>query len=194
MEMTSKTLGLLAIVTALAAPPVMAHEQHKHENHKHENQPNEKFTQDTHEQHGTHEHGVATLALAVGDAGLEITLESPAANVLGFEHTPSTDAEKQKLADVKTKLQAAADLFALNSEAGCELKDVSIDTPQGSEGHSDMDVAWAYACSKPADLKTVEVKLFSAFPEGFHKIKAEWVTTKGASAQELTQDATLNLP
>ncbi|MFN3785914.1 MAG: DUF2796 domain-containing protein [Thiothrix sp.] len=189
MILNGNTLGLLAVTTALAVLPAMADEHHKHENH-----PNKQFTQDTHEQHGTHEHGVAALSLAIGDAGLEIMLESPAANLLGFEHTPDTDAEKQKLAAVESKLRAAENLFTLNGEAGCELKDVSIDTAQSEAGHSDMDVAWAYACSKPADLKTVEVKLFSTFPDGFHKIKAEWVTAQGASAQELTQDGQITLP
>ena len=61
------------------------------------------------------------------------------------------------------------------------------------EAHSDMDVTWAFACTKPAELKEVSTKLFAAFPEGFQKVKAEWVTDKGASAQELDKDATLKL-
>lgn len=172
--------------TACAITPAMAHEAHKH-------QASGKDAHAGHEQHAAHEHGVAALAIAVGDAGVEMVLESPAVNVLGFEHSPKTDAEKQKLAEAKKKLEAGTELFALNNDAGCELKDTSIDLKAGKDGHSDMEVTWAYACSKPAELKAVEVKLFGAFPNGFQKIKAEWVTEKGASRQELDKDGTVTL-
>ena len=69
----------------------------------------------------------------------------------------------------------------------------SAEDEHGGEAHNDVDVAWSYTCAKPGELKEVEVKLFSAFPEGFQHIKAEWVTEKGASAQALTQDASIQL-
>ena len=169
---------------------------------------------EAHEQHGAHEHGVATLALAVGLEGMEITLESPAANVLGFEHMPTTDADKERLNDVVKKLEAGDALFTPNAEAECVLQDTEVlsallgdeepadkdhaqekhaEDEHGGEAHNDVDVAWSYTCAKPGELKEVEVKLFSAFPEGFQHIKAEWVTEKGASAQALTQDASIQL-
>ena len=162
-----------------------------------------------HEQHGAHEHGVATLAVAVGTEGVEITLESPAANIVGFEHVPSSDADKETLDDAVKKLEAGDELFTLNPEAECQLQDTEVlsallgdEMPAEHEhehqqeaeaAHNDMDIAWSYACAKPTELKEVAVKLFAAFPNGFQHIKAEWVTEKGASAMELTQDTTLAL-
>lgn len=69
------------------------------------------------------------------------------------------------------------------------------DEDRDKEGktHNDMDVSWLFACAKPDKIEEVSVKLFSVFPGGFHKIKAEWVTTTGASAQELNKDSTLRL-
>ena len=165
------------------------------EEHEHEHE---------HEQHGAHEHGVATLSLAIGKDGAEIQLESPAANLVGFEHTARTDEEKHKLLAATQTLQAGDKLFTLNSEAGCQLDNAEIstnidgkttktDAHQSEESHSDMDVTWTYTCTNAAALKTVGVKLFSAFPQGFERIKAEWVTDKGASAAELTTDGDLNL-
>ena len=61
------------------------------------------------------------------------------------------------------------------------------------EAHNDMDVTWSFACTQPAELKEMAVKLFAAFPDGFQHIKAEWVTDKGASAVELDKDDTLKL-
>ncbi|OQX03122.1 MAG: hypothetical protein BWK73_40550 [Thiothrix lacustris] len=174
---------LLSLCLALSASNLYA-DDHKHE----------------HEEHGAHEHGAATLAIAVGEEGLEIMLESPAANIVGFEHAATTDADKQKLADAVKKLEAGAELFSMNTEAGCTLKSAEVisgllgnATDAAGEAHNDMDVTWSFACTQPAELKEVAVKLFAAFPDGFQHIKAEWVTDKGASAVELDKDDTLKL-
>ncbi len=162
----------------------------------------DKAKTDDYEEHGAHEHGAATLSFVAGVDGLEIMLESPAANTVGFEHAASTDEDKKKLADAKAKLEAGADLFSINPEAECTLKSAEVISAllgnaeaaeKDAEIHNDMDVTWTFACAKPAELKEVTTKLFAAFPEGFQKITAEWVTDKGASAQELDKDATLKL-
>ncbi|QTR51295.1 DUF2796 domain-containing protein [Candidatus Thiothrix anitrata] len=170
-----------------------------------------------HVQHGVHEHGVAKLAVAIGTEGVEITLASPAANIVGFEHVPTTDDDKTAVDDAVKKLQAGDELFILNAEAECQLQDTEVlsgllgdempahddhkhaqqddhkhDHATG-DAHNDVDVAWSYTCAKPAELKEIAVKLFAAFPNGFQRINAEWVTDKGASAMELTQDTTISL-
>ena len=48
---------------------------------------------DEFESHHAHEHGVATLGVAIEQRQLDIILESPAINVLGFEHSPRAPAE-----------------------------------------------------------------------------------------------------
>lgn len=165
---------------------------------KHEHGAHDKH--DKHEEHGAHEHGAATLAVAVGTEGLEIMLESPAANIVGFEHAATTDADKQKLADAVKKLEAGAELFSMNAEAGCTLKSAEVvsallgnTAKTAGEAHNDMDITWSFACTQPAELQEVAVKLFAAFPDGFQHIKAEWVTEKGASALELSKDDTIKL-
>ncbi len=201
MKYPSILLGSLGLCLTLASSTLYAHD----DKHDHTAE---------HEQHGAHEHGAATLSLAVGTAGLEIMLESPAANIVGFEHAATTDADKQKLADAVKKLEAGAELFSMNAEAGCTLKNAEVvsallgnaddaakhddkhdhdhDHKEG-ETHSDMDVTWSFACTTPAALTAVTTNLFAAFPDGFKHIKAEWVTEKGASALELDKDATIKL-
>ena len=73
------------------------------------------------EQHGKHEHGVASLSLAVDNTGLEISLDSPAANLVGFEHKPSTDEQSQQVAKVKTQLENPTSLFDIPAAAECSL-------------------------------------------------------------------------
>lgn len=208
MKCPQLATSLFALLFAFLANSLYAdekHDDHKHEDHAHEG----------HEQHGTHEHGVANLSIAVGDESVEIMLQSPAANIVGFEHAASSDEDKQKLADAKAKLEAGSDLFAINDAAGCELKSTTVvsalsghaeehahehdgekhDEHEHKEGgvHSDMDATWVFTCAKPADVTEVSVKLFGAFPAGFEQINTEWITAEGASAQELSEDTTLKL-
>lgn len=156
------------------------------------------------EQHGKHEHGVATLSISVSNDGADILLDSPAINLTGFEHMPGSNDDKQHLNDVVKKLENGDELFTLNPEAGCELKDTEVlsgllgdkldeDEEHAEHGHQDMEVTWSYACATPRQLKDIQTKLFSAFPGGFQHIKAEWVTDSGASAAELTQDGNIKL-
>lgn len=205
MTLSGKWVGVFTLLTFLAVPPLYADDDHKADSSA-----SDEMHEEGHEQHGAHEHGVATLSIAAGDEGVEIMLESPAINLVGFEHAASTEEEKQKLADAKAKLEAGAGLFTMNSEAECSLKEAKVTSAllgnaeeseeehadhehEAGETHSDMDVSWSFACSKPSELHEVSVKLFSAFPEGLHKLRAEWITDKGASAQELDKDDTLKL-
>lgn len=209
MKYPQLTTGLFALLLAFSANGLYAdekHDEHKHEDHAHEK--HDDHEHEGHEQHGAHEHGVANLSIAVGDKGVEIMLQSPAANIVGFEHAASSDEDKQKLAAAKAKLEAGADLFAINDSAGCELNSATVASAllghdekhdehehehKDGEAHSDMDTTWVFACAEPADVTEVSVKLFGAFPAGFEKINAEWVTAEGASAQELSEDTTLKL-
>ena len=46
------------------------------------------------EQHQAHVHGEATLHVVVEGNTVEIELQSPAMNLLGFEHSPETQQQK----------------------------------------------------------------------------------------------------
>lgn len=78
------------------------------------------------EQHGKHEHGVASLSLAVDNKGLEISLDSPAANLVGFEHKPSTDEQSQQVAKVKAQLENPTSLFDIPAAAECSLSKTEL--------------------------------------------------------------------
>lgn len=48
---------------------------------------------ETERQHGAHEHGAAKLLIAQEGEHVEIILETPAYNIIGFEHMPSTEEQ-----------------------------------------------------------------------------------------------------
>ena len=178
-----------------------AHEDHGHDDHKHAEEKTEHGDHDHKEHHdhdhdgerkdhAAHEHGAARLTVAVNDSGLEVMLETPAANVFGFEHQAETDEDKQAVSTAKAKLEG---VFAPNSDAACKLASHAVDASDEQEGHSDVGASWTFTCANPDKLSSLGVQLFSAFPQGFKHVNAEWVTAAGAGAKELEQDATLQL-
>ncbi|MGB1257506.1 MAG: ZrgA family zinc uptake protein, partial [Thiolinea sp.] len=79
------------------------------------------------EHHDSHEHGVARLTVATTDDGLEIALESPAANVFGFEHSAKSEEEREAVHAAMDKLKDGSALFAINSAAACSLEKATIE-------------------------------------------------------------------
>ena len=95
---------------------------------------------DEHRHHGAHEHGVGILNIAQEGPGLQIELDSPAVNIVGFEHAPNSEEEHEALDSELARLRDGAALFMLPVEAGCRLVSVDVKTPmagyEGSEAHA----------------------------------------------------------
>jgi len=92
------------------------------------------FAEEPRRQLGPHEHGVGHLAIAIEGNSIGMELETPANDILGFEHAPSTAAQKKTLSDAKKRLGKIAGLFALTPEAGCTLKSADVDVLGAAAG------------------------------------------------------------
>lgn len=154
-----------------------------------------------HEEHGSlgaHEHGVASLNVALDGQTLEIQLESPAMNLVGFEHEAKNDADRAKVAAARQHLEQPQALFALPIEAKCALQDSELDSPlfAGDEheehehgdkhGHSDIDASYRFACANAEALKTLELgSFFGTFP-GTEKLEVQLIGPSGQQGAELT--------
>ncbi|PWQ93129.1 ZrgA family zinc uptake protein [Leucothrix arctica] len=94
-----------------------------------------------------HEHGAARLTIATNDEGFEVTLETPAANVFGFEYKPTSKDDLATVEKVEATLKNGDMLFAANSAAGCKFHEASIESAlledhdehhdEKHEGHKD---------------------------------------------------------
>ncbi|MEZ5478088.1 MAG: DUF2796 domain-containing protein [Thiolinea sp.] len=170
-----------------------------------------------------HEHGAAHLTVATTGSGLEISLDSPAANLFGFEHLPSTPEQRQAIHDVVKTLEDGSALFLTGDKAACTQQQVEIDSaqvarhqqeqgadpaaePQHDEhshgvehaehdngAHHDVMVLWQFDCAEPQALQQLETRLFSRFPEGFSHLQVEWLTADHAGSQVLEQDGLIRL-
>jgi hypothetical protein len=73
-----------------------------------------------------HEHGVGAMNIAIQGNEVEIELELPADNVVGFEHEARTAAEKKRVQNAAAKLKKAANVVVLPEGAACKLKETEI--------------------------------------------------------------------
>jgi hypothetical protein len=72
-----------------------------------------------------HSHGQARLQLAVMDQKVDLVLESPSVNLIGFEHRPRTKAQREALARTKDWLATTA-LIDTADKASCRVLDASV--------------------------------------------------------------------
>ena len=149
-----------------------------------------------------HIHGLATLTLALEGNSLEIEFESPAANLVGFEHKATSVKEKRALHIAESTLKSPAELF-LFSGVNCQLKEAEVDISaveekdhddhghhhehhhsshddhkshsDKSDSHSEIKAHYHFSCNQAKQLESVSTALFSQFP-GIENINAMWVT------------------
>jgi hypothetical protein len=95
---------------------------------------------DEHTSLDAHEHGVASLNLAIEGAQVQLQLDSPAMNLLGFEHAASSPEDIAKVKAVQAQLQQADQLFRFPAAAGCTLASADLDSPLfAAHEHADAE-------------------------------------------------------
>ena len=152
---------------------------------------------------GAHVHGVAELHVAIDGRALEIDLESPLDNLLGFEHPPRSDSERAAVRAMAARLRQAQTMFVTPAAAQCKTTKVRLasaalpaellgETPaaagaatKDADGHADLDASFSFECQAPERLKGMEVGLMQAFA-GFHRINVAVAGPRGQSAAVLT--------
>ncbi|WP_158224595.1 ZrgA family zinc uptake protein [Agaribacterium haliotis] len=187
--------------------------QHSSEHlHNSEHQHTEQHTEHQHEQHQAHAHGLADLSLAVEGDTLEILFESPAANLVGFEHRAQKTEEIETVRRVQHQLQQADKIFIVKPEH-CKLNMADVDVSQllaseyldnahqhNSESHnkhkhsehSEISAHYRFICKKATTTKTVSVKLFDLFPK-LERIEAQWISSQQGAAHLDRQNTDIRL-
>ena len=183
---------LLALPFALLPFAALAAEHsHEHE-HDHEHD---------HAEHGSldaHEHGAAQLNVVLDGKMLHLQLDSPAMNLVGFEHAAKSDADKAKVAAARSQLEQPQALFGVNA-GDCNISKQELESPlfaehkheehhehdHGSE-HSEIHAHYSLDCQKPEELKQLNLgELFKRFP-ATEKIQVQLIGPNGQQGLELT--------
>jgi hypothetical protein len=156
-----------------------------------------------HRQLGAHEHGHGRLNIAIEDKTLSMELEVPGADIVGFEHEPSTPEQKAALERAKAKLENGLSLFTPSPAAGCIQKSAKVSTEaehgdehehqaaHGSEKeeehhHSEFHVEYSLECASLSRLASMTFDYFKAFP-GAQELDITLISPKGQTSYEVTR-------
>ena len=93
--------------------------------------------QDQHRQHDAHVHGHAQLNLVVSGQTLQVELETPSNNLLGFEHQARSEQDKKTLQQALAVLNDPAKWLRPDAAASCKLQDIDIESALLESDHHD---------------------------------------------------------
>jgi hypothetical protein len=163
---------------------------------------------------GTHEHGVGRLNAALDGTALELELENPSMNLVGFEHMAKTAGDQATVAGARASLEKPLSLFNLPAGANCTVDKVELHSPlfgdkpeadddhdedhdehakdEGDEHehehhHSEIHASYALTCTEPSKLSTLDLApLFKRFPS-LHQVQTQLIGPNGQQGAELTE-------
>lgn len=149
-----------------------------------------------HSDHDAHTHGEVNLAIAKEENKISIALESPSANLLGFEHLAESEAEVALVTQITAQLENANNLFLFNG-SDCQSTEVFVDRsavlPKHANHiehdehnhdeyqeavvltHSEIQATYQFQCNETSELNSIKTNLFNQF-SGIEKITVYWIT------------------
>ncbi|MEN8249905.1 MAG: DUF2796 domain-containing protein [Bacteroidota bacterium] len=147
----------------------------------------------------SHTHGEIELNIAVEANRVYLELESPAVNLVGFEHPPKDESDHKIIEHTEEYLEAAKWL-KLNPVSQCQLHTSKVqntfsvedehehkDEHDDDEEHAQFTAQYEYKCKSIEQLKSIDVMLFTDYPN-VHKITANIVTTKQQNSFTLSKN------
>ena len=141
---------------------------------------------------GVHEHGHVTLQVAISADAVEMVLEAPGADIVGFEHAPETDEQVSAIDAARDALSDPAAILVIPDAAGCAGGAAEIELHQEG-GHAAFEVMHRLACADTSAIVEIGTRLFDLYPS-IEEIDVEYVTPAGQGAGELEPGAALALP
>lgn len=169
-------LGSIALPSAQA----IAHGDHSHghahsEEHSHSQE---------HTQLGSHVHGVAYLSVAMADGEIQVELQAPASDIVGFEHAPDTQEQKDAIESAIALLRQG-NWLELQQGVDCSLENSNATSSQlEGAGHGDFFAELYFQCSGKTP-EYFKVSFFEHFPS-VERIDTQWLTDRSQGSQRLT--------
>ncbi|MEE5097353.1 DUF2796 domain-containing protein [Pseudomonas alliivorans] len=151
---------------------------------------------------GAHEHGVGRLDVVLEGKTLEFEFDSPAMNIVGFEHEATSAEDKAKVAKARELLLKPNALFSIADAANCSATSVKLESPlfgdkdtdheeHAKDGdadhheHSEIHGTYKFVCDAPAILKKLDLsQIFKTFPDT-RKLQVQLISPSGQSGAEV---------
>ena len=161
-----------------------------------------------------HNHGFGELNVAIEGQTVVIELNSPAFNIVGFEHSPETNKDKAAIKDAVSVLNDGSKLFLFPTTAGCRLASVHIgsslidgqhsahknhdgdhkdskhDDHKERDIHSEFQANYKFQCDVVEKVNTIQIMIFKHFPNT-RQLDVKTILPNGQSAMKLTPASNL---
>ncbi len=157
-------------------------------------------------QKNSHEHGAANLKMILEGEKLQIEFEVPSESLIGFEHFPKSQSNRENFNDAIKILSDPSRLFSMSSKAECLLVGMSIsqslfsneeehghdeseeehghDESEKSEIHSEFKSNYSWNCHHLDEIDSIGTQLVTFFPK-IEEIRVNWISNNGQGALEL---------
>lgn len=119
-----------------------------------------------------HQHGRAQMNITLDQQRLTVQVQAPLESLLGFEHAPRNDRERQRAEALLKRLRQPDGLFVTDAPAQCRLASAEVQAPSlektphpGADGHADLEASYTFQCEQPAQLRQLQVEWFNTFPQ-----------------------------
>ncbi len=155
-----------------------------------------------HRQLGPHVHGQGTLDIAIEGKKIAMELVVPGMDIVGFEHVPTTDAQKAEVEKGKAKLTDVLSVFKLPASAKCKADSANVenrkethhpgekdddDDKPGAPEHAEFHATYAITCEAPESVTGLETSYFTSF-SGAQLLNVNIATSKGQTQAQMTRD------
>lgn len=190
-SVTSRFMPCCFIFLFLISGHSMASEKRLNK-HSHNKEHGSEYSKVYRDEHAAHVHGIAEMTLGIEGNLWLIALESPAANLLNFEHPPENEVEQKKLDTTLSLLADANNVFRIEG-ANCHQLSQQISSPYPKNHqleqphlehriselqHAEFHIEYTLKCeannkfSKAAEM--LEVNIFHLFP-ALESIQLQWI-------------------
>jgi len=148
-------------------------------------------------QKDSHEHGAAIIKMVMEEERLQVEFEVPSESLIGFEHFPKSQSNRENFNEAIKILSDPSKLFSMPIKAECLLVGMNVsqslfsneeehghDESEKSEIHSEFESNYYWNCQHLDEIDSIGTQLMSFFPR-IEEIRVNWISNNGQGSLEL---------
>ena len=162
-------------------------------------------------QKDSHEHGAAIIKMVLEEERLQVEFEVPSESLIGFEHFPKSQSNRENFNEAIKILSDPSKLFSKPIKAECLLVGMNVsqslfsneeehghdesekeeehghDESEKSEIHSEFKSNYYWNCQHLDEIDSIGTQLMSFFPR-IEEIRVNWISNNGQGSLELESE------
>jgi len=146
---------------------------------------------------GAHVHGHGKLDMALEGQQLEMALNVPGMDIVGFEHEAHSQEDKGAISKARESLAQGVKLFGLPKAAHCKQLSSNVEISHEKEHekghkhegeHGAFQVSYQFECAAPQHLTSLQfAPFFTRFPNS-HELDIAFISAKSQQKFEVRRD------